>query len=151
MKHKLLSALFFSILLFSCSDSSKLTPFKIEYKSEFHCWPYQIKVYEIKDFLFNPSLKEYPLNDLLKNNNSYVLKWTPLSEFNELNFTYINNCDESEGKTNIINQSEGVYISGFYTKSKDRLNNPINNYYIKAVIDSNQNLLYFFENINYHR
>ena len=150
MKPILLSTLLFTLLLFSCNNSDKLTPFKIKYKSEFNCWPYKIKVYEIKNFKFGASLKNYPLNDLLKDKKSHVIKWTPLSEFNNLNFTYISNCDDSEGKTNIINQSEGIYISGFYTKVKDNMNNSINDYYIKAVIDSNNNLLYYFEDMNYH-
>ena len=60
MKFKIL-CLFWFCIVFSCNNISNIIPVsKSSYIEKYHCFPYEVSMYNLKNVLFNDDFFQYP-------------------------------------------------------------------------------------------
>ncbi len=142
------------ILIFGCRNSSGILPeAELKFVSNYHCWPYDVTVYSVKDIKIDSLFFSYPLNSYFEENPKYKLTtWSKYDEIETTEWLGMNNtlqqCDDNTELYNQILKGGDIYYSGIYQYLKVQNGEKRRNYEQILFLDLVNKKLHIFRDIN---
>jgi hypothetical protein len=142
------------ILIFGCRNSSDIFPgTELISISNYHCWPYNVNIYSVKDIKIDSLFYTYPLKSYFGNNPKYkITTWSKYSEIDTTVWTGFNNtleqCDDNTELYNQILKGDDIYYSGIYYDLKVQNGEKRRKYEQILFLDLANNRLHIFKDIN---
>lgn len=142
------------ILIFGCQNSSDLLPdTELKSISEYHCWPYDVKIYSVDGIKIDSLFYTYPLESYFGENPKY--KITTWAKYNEIDTTVwygmnktLKECDDNIELYNQLSKGDDIYYAGIYQNFKV-LNGEKKRKYEKILfLDLVNKRLHIFKDIN---
>ncbi|MGM0480230.1 MAG: hypothetical protein ACQERC_13490 [Bacteroidota bacterium] len=121
-------------------------------ENNFHCWPYDVKVYSFEPQELDSLLYHFPKGELCSEEYE-LLKWSNEGAVSnmaqdDLSATLLK-CDDSQGIEE-IKVKEGTMYSGCYREFILKEGEKKKVFEQILILDKDSLKLYSFENINYH-
>jgi hypothetical protein len=148
-------SLLFIFLFFSCNDSSDLLPCEeIVEIGENHCYPFNVRVYQVKGFDYSKFL-EFPKDDFCSDDDRYSLcKWVKFTDLTSLKqkvwIKRLGDCDRNKTLQTEIKLGNDIYFAGCYKLIKGRNNNKVENYYKVLFFNKDSMKLYIFKHLDHY-
>ncbi|GAP43965.1 hypothetical protein TBC1_112124 [Lentimicrobium saccharophilum] len=142
------------ILIFGCRNSSNILPdTELKFVSDYHCWPYDVNIYSVKDIKIDSLFYTYPLNGYFGKNPKYkITTWSKYDEIDTTVWSGMNNilgqCDDNTELYNQILKGDDIYYSGIYQDFKVENGEKRRKYEQILFLDLAQNKLHIFKDIN---
>lgn len=146
--------LFFLIYLsLSCRNTAELLPkAHVDYLENYHCWPYDVKVFSISDFNIDSLFYKYPLDNYFKKSNSlFISKWKNYQGYDSSKWsgmkTVLAQCDNNEIYMQLKNKKD-IYFSGSYRYLKNLNGEKLRDYEIVIFLNLHNKKMHIFKNVN---
>lgn len=142
------------IFIFGCRNSSDILPVaELRCISDYHCWPYDVKIYSVKDLRIDSLFYTYPLNSYFGENPKYkITTWSKYDEIDTALWSGMNNtleqCDDNTELYNQILKGADIYYSGIYQDLKVQNGVKRRVYEQILFLDLSCNRLHIFKDIN---
>ena len=161
MKKSGIIFLFLVLGLSGCYDSHVLPGAKIGYLEKYHCWPYDVTVYSVKNIKIDSLFYTYPLKRYFGNDTKYNistwkkyddLDWKKYDDSDTLIWSGMNKvleqCDDNIELYMHIMKGEEIYYSGSYQYMKNREGKKERSYEKILFLDLKTNKLHVFKDVN---
>ena len=161
MKKRGIIYLFLVLGLSGCNNSSVLPGAKIGYLEKYHCWPYDVTVYSVKNIKIDSLFYTYPLKRYFGNNTKYNIstwkkyddsEWKKYDDSDTLIWSGMNKvleqCDDNIELYMHIMKGEEIYYSGSYQYMKNREGKKERSYEKILFLDLKSNKLHVFKDVN---
>ena len=138
----------------SCNDYREILPRgKIQYFSNYHCWPFDVKVYSINDFTFDSLIFSYPLPEFCsKLPKCNLTKWSQYSSSVDSEWygfdKTLEKCDDNTELINQLKNESTLFYAGCHKYYLDQNGIRKKGYIEIMFLDTSQKKLHLFENIN---
>lgn len=161
MKKRGIIFLFLVLGLSGCNNSNVLPGAKIGYLEKYHCWPYDVTVYSVKNIKIDSLFYTYPLKRYFGNNTKYNIStwkkyddsdWKKYDDSDTLIWSGMNKvleqCDNNIELYMHIMKGEEIYYSGSYQYMKNREGKQERSYEKILFLDLKSNKLHIFKDVN---
>lgn len=169
MKKSVIIFLFLVLGLLGCNNSNVLPGAKIGYLEKYHCWPYDVTVYSVKNIKIDSLFFTYPLIRYFGNNTKYNIStwkkyddstwkkyddsdWKKYDDSDTLIWSGMNKvleqCDDNIELYMHIMKGEEIYYSGSYHYMENREGKKERSYEKILFLDLKSNKLHVFKDIN---
>jgi len=161
MKKSGIIFLFLVLGLSGCNNSNVLPGAKIGYLEKYHCWPYDVTVYSVKNIKIDSLFYTYPLKRYFGNNTKYNIStwkkyddsdWKKYDDSDTLIWSGMNKvleqCDDNIELYMHIMKGEEIYYSGSYQYMKNREGKKERSYEKILFLDLKSNKLHVFKDVN---
>ena len=161
MKKSGIIFLFLVLGLSGCNNSNVLPGAKIGYLEKYHCWPYDVTVYSVKNIKIDSLFYTYPLKRYFGNNTKYNIStwkkyddsdWKKYDDSDTLIWSGMNKvleqCDDNIELYMHIMKGEEIYYSGSYQYMKNREGKKERSYDKILFLDLKSNKLHVFKDVN---
>ena len=161
MKKSGIIFLFLVLGLSGCYDSHVLPGAKIGYLEKYHCWPYDVTVYSVKNIKIDSLFYTYPLKRYFGNDTKYNIStwkkyddsdWKKYDDSDTLIWSGMNKvleqCDDNIELYMHIMKGEEIYYSGSYHYMENREGKKERSYEKILFLDLKSNKLHVFKDIN---
>ena len=150
------------INLLGCYNSNSILPkAKINHLEKYHCWPYDVTVYSVKNIKIDSIFYTNPLKQYLGNNTKYNIStwkkyddsdWKKYDDSDTLIWSGMNKvleqCDDNIELYMHIMKGEEIYYSGSYHYMENREGKKERSYEKILFLDLKSNKLHVFKDIN---
>ena len=150
------------INLLGCYNSNSILPkAKINHLEKYHCWPYDVTVYSVKNIKIDSLFYTYPLKQYFGNNTKYNIStlkkyddsdWKKYDDSDTLIWSGMNKvleqCDDNIELYMHIMKGEEIYYSGSYHYMENREGKKERSYEKILFLDLKSNKLHVFKDIN---
>ncbi len=150
------------INLLGCYNSNSILPkAKINHLEKYHCWPYDVTVYSVKNIKIDSLFFTYPLIRYFGNNTKYNIStwkkyddsdWKKYDDSDTLIWSGMNKvleqCDDNIELYMHIMKGEEIYYSGSYHYMENREGKKERSYEKILFLDLKSNKLHVFKDIN---
>ena len=153
--------MFLVLGLSGCNNSNVLPGAKIGYLEKYHCWPYDVTVYSVKNIKIDSLFYTYPLKRYFGNNTKYNIStwkkyddsdWKKYDDSDTLIWSGMNKvleqCDDNIELYMHIMKGEEIYYSGSYQYMKNREGKKERSYDKILFLDLKSNKLHVFKDVN---
>ena len=153
--------MFLVLGLSGCNNSNVLPGAKIGYLEKYHCWPYDVTVYSVKNIKIDSLFYTYPLKRYFGNNTKYNIStwkkyddsdWKKYDDSDTLIWSGMNKvleqCDDNIELYMHIMKGEEIYYSGSYQYMKNREGKKERSYEKILFLDLKSNKLHVFKDVN---
>lgn len=139
--------------LSGCNNSNVLPGAKIGYLEKYHCWPYDVTVFSVKNIKIDSLFYTYPLKRYFGNNTKYnISTWKKYDDSDTLIWSGMNKvleqCDDNIELYMHIMKGEEIYYSGSYQYMKNREGKQERSYKKILFLDLKSNKLHIFKDVN---
>ena len=161
MKKSGIIFLFLVLGLSGCNNSNVLPGAKIGYLEKYHCWPYDVTVYSVKNIKIDSLFYTYPLKRYFGNDTKYNIStwkkyddsdWKKYDDSDTLIWSGMNKvleqCDDNIELYMHIMKGEEIYYSGSYQYMKNREGKKERSYEKILFLDLKSNKLHVFKDVN---
>ena len=161
MKKSVIIFLFLVLGLLGCNNSNVLPGAKIGYLEKYHCWPYDVTVYSVKNIKIDSLFYTYPLKRYFGNNTKYNIStwkkyddsdWKKYDDSDTLIWSGMNKvleqCDDNIELYRHIMKREEIYYSGSYHYMENREGKKERAYEKILFLDLKSNKLHVFKDVN---
>lgn len=145
-----------------CYNSNSILPkAKINHLEKYHCWPYDVTVYSVKNIKIDSLFYTYPLKQYFGNNTKYNIStwkkyddsdWKKYDDSDTLIWSGMNKvleqCDDNIELYMHIMKGEEIYYSGSYHYMENREGKKERSYEKILFLDLKSNKLHVFKDIN---
>ena len=115
-----------TVFLFSCQNTSNILPeADFDFVEEYHCYPYDVKVYAVDNVKIDSQFYSYPLKQYFRSNDKYdVSTWESYADF-DTSVSYgmdstLKHCDDGHSLFDQIMNNADVYYAGCFELSQGR-------------------------------
>lgn len=142
------------LALTSCNNFKEPIPnVDIVYTDKYHCWPYDVEIYSVKNVKIDSTFFKYPQKDYFGNNSKYIATtWALYKDIDTLLFDGLDitlrECDDNKSLYQGIIKGDKIYYSGIYRLNRNLEGVKKRVYDEILFLDLKNNKLHIFKDIN---
>jgi hypothetical protein len=142
------------LIFIGCQSVSDILPVNsLKYLEEYHCWPYEVKVYSVDAVMIDSLFYLYPLKSYFGNDPKY--KTTTWAKYSVIDTTEwfgmdktLEECEKNFELYNEVMKGGDIYYAGRYQYFLNQQGKQNKEYETLLFLDLNNNKLHVFKDIN---